>query len=90
MLFMCCLMLFVVDAVVCCVLIVGAVRWCVMLAAVVADAVVCCLLVSSDVRRCVCCVVVSCFWRSRLRCVVACWLLYVECCCVMWVVVCVW
>ena len=88
-LFKCCLLLFVVDAVVCCVLIIGAVRWCVMLVVVVVDVVVCCLLVSSDVRCCVLGVVVSCFWRYRLRRVSACWLLYAECCCVMWVVVCV-
>ena len=43
------LLLFDVDAIVCCVLIVGAVCWYAMLVAVVVDVVVCCLLVSSDV-----------------------------------------
>ena len=44
-----CSLLFAVDAVVCCVLIVGAVCWCVMLVVAVADAIVCCLLVSYDI-----------------------------------------
>ena len=48
-LFMCCLLLFVVDVAVRCVLIVGALCRCVLLVAAVADAVVCCRLVSCDV-----------------------------------------